>query len=77
MSKTKKTLTVGSKNYTYYSLKEAKTLGLSDIDKLPKSLKVLLENILRNEKTYYTVPFNCTIIKTEKKELIFKVKNTD
>lgn len=49
MSKTKKTLTVGSKNYTYYSLKEAKALGLSDIDKLPKSLKVLLENILRNE----------------------------
>ncbi|MCK6596456.1 MAG: aconitate hydratase AcnA, partial [Bacteriovoracaceae bacterium] len=49
MSKTKKTLTVGSKNYAYYSLKEAKALGLSDIDKLPKSLKVLLENILRNE----------------------------
>ncbi len=49
MSKVKKTLTVGSKNYTYYSLKEAKNLGLTDIDKLPKSLKVLMENLLRHE----------------------------
>lgn len=49
MSKVKKTLTVGSKKYTYYSLKEAKNLGLTDIDKLPKSLKVLLENLLRHE----------------------------
>jgi aconitase A len=49
MSKVKKTLSVGSKNYTYYSLKEAKNLGLTDIDRLPKSLKVLLENLLRHE----------------------------
>lgn len=49
MSKVKKTLTVGSKNYTYYSLKEAKNLGLTEIDKLPKSLKVLMENLLRHE----------------------------
>jgi aconitate hydratase len=49
MSKVKKTLTVGSKSYSYYSLKEAKNLGLSEIDKLPKSLKVLLENLLRHE----------------------------
>ncbi len=49
MSRVKKTLTVGSKKYAYYSLQEAKNLGLSDIDKLPKSLKVLLENLLRHE----------------------------
>lgn len=49
MSKVKKSLQVGSKNYAYYSLKEAKNLGLSNIDKLPKSLKVLLENLLRHE----------------------------
>jgi aconitate hydratase len=49
MSKVKKTLTVGSKNYSYYSLKEAKNLGLTEIDKLPKSLKVLMENLLRHE----------------------------
>lgn len=49
MSKVKKTLSVGSKNYSYYSLKEAKNLGLTEIDRLPKSLKVLLENLLRHE----------------------------
>ena len=49
MSKVKKTLKVGNKDYAYYSLKEAKNLGLSDIDKLPKSLKVLMENLLRHE----------------------------
>src|SRR6056300_589666 len=49
MSDTKKTLTVGSKNYSFFSLKEAKNKGLADIDKLPKSLKVLLENILRKQ----------------------------
>lgn len=49
MSKVKKSLKVGSKNYSYYSLKEAKNLGLKNIDKLPKSLKVLLENLLRHE----------------------------
>ncbi len=49
MSKVKKTLKVGSKQYTYYSLNEAKKLGLTDIDKLPKSLKVLMENLLRHE----------------------------
>lgn len=49
MSKVKKTLKVGSKNYTYYSLNEAKNLGLTNIEKLPKSLKVLLENLLRHE----------------------------
>lgn len=49
MSKVKKTLSVGSKNYTIFSLKEAKSQGLEDIEKLPKSLKVLLENLLRHE----------------------------
>lgn len=42
------TLTVGSSNYQIFSLAQAeKTLG--DIAKLPKSLKVLLENLLRFE----------------------------
>ncbi|ATH08522.1 aconitate hydratase 1 [Halobacteriovorax marinus] len=49
MSKVKKSLNVDGKNYAYYSIKEAKALGLGNVDKLPKSLKVLLENLLRNE----------------------------
>ena len=44
----KKTLNVNGKEYDYYSLPEAeKTLG--NLEKLPFSLKVLLENLLRNE----------------------------
>ncbi|MBD65394.1 MAG: aconitate hydratase AcnA [Halobacteriovoraceae bacterium] len=45
----KKTLDVGGKSYEYYSLKEAEKNGLGDISKLPKSLKVLTENLLRKE----------------------------
>ena len=47
--KSKKTLTVGSKTYTYYSLEEASKNGLGDVSRLPASLKVLLENLLRFE----------------------------
>ena len=43
-----KTLTVASKSYQIFSLPNAaQTLG--NIDRLPKSLKVLLENLLRFE----------------------------
>ena len=40
---------VGNKNYKYYSLNIAEKNGLEGISKLPKSLKVLLENLLRYE----------------------------
>ena len=42
-------LEVNGKNYKYYSLKKAELNGLEGISKLPKSLKVLLENLLRYE----------------------------
>ena len=42
-------ISVEGKNYKYYSLKEAEQNGLTGISKLPKSLKVLLENLLRYE----------------------------
>ncbi len=42
-------LEVYGKNYKYYSLKKAELNGLEGISKLPKSLKVLLENLLRYE----------------------------
>ena len=47
--KSLKTINVNGKNYKYYSLLEAEKNGLNDISKLPKSLKVLLENLLRYE----------------------------
>ncbi len=42
-------LKVGSKTYAYYSLPAAERNGLKGISRLPFSLKVLLENLLRNE----------------------------
>ena len=47
--KSLKKISINSKNYNYYSLKEAEKNGLKGIGKLPKSLKVLLENLLRYE----------------------------
>src|SRR4026208_1459787 len=47
--KRRKTLKVGGKTYVYYSLPTAEKNGLKGISKLPYSMKVLLENLLRNE----------------------------
>ena len=51
---TRSTLTVNGKDYAYYSFAKAeKTIG--DVSKLPFSLKVLLENMLRFEDGGFTV----------------------
>src|ERR1700754_3001017 len=45
----RKTLRVGDVTFTYYSLPDAEKNGLAGISRLPTSLKVLLENLLRFE----------------------------
>ena len=45
----RRTLKAGGAEYVYYSLPEAEKNGLAGISKLPYSMKVLLENLLRNE----------------------------
>ena len=47
--KTRRTLKVGDRAYEYFSLEAAAKAGLSGIERLPVSLKVLLENLLRYE----------------------------
>ena len=47
--KSLKKLPAGSKEFNYFDLKEAEKNGLEGISKLPKSLMVLLENLLRKE----------------------------
>ena len=42
-------LEISGKSYHFYNLSKAEKNGLRDIRKLPKSLKVLLENLLRFE----------------------------
>jgi len=59
-----KKLKIGKKFYNIFSLKEAEKNGLEGISKLPKSLKVLLENLLRFEDD-----------QTVKKEQIIAIKN--
>ena len=47
--KCRKKLKVGTKTYHYFSLKTAEKNGLTGVSKLPFSMKVLLENLLRFE----------------------------
>ena len=47
--KCRKTLKVGAKTYEYFSLPDAEQNGLAGISRLPTSLKVLIENLLRYE----------------------------
>ena len=59
-----KKIKIGEKFCNIFSLKEAEKNGLEGISRLPKSLKVLLENLLRFEDN-----------KTVKKEQIVAIKN--
>jgi len=47
--KTRRTLTVDGQEYDYFSIPAAEANGLSEVSRLPFSLKVLLENLLRHE----------------------------
>lgn len=47
--KARRELKVGKQSYVYYSLRAAEEAGLADVSSLPVSMKVLLENLLRNE----------------------------
>ena len=47
--KSLKDINIEGKNFKFYSLPEAEKNGLNGISKLPKSIKVLLENLLRFE----------------------------
>lgn len=48
ISKTKVKADLGAGEVTYYSLAEFENQGLVELDKLPFSIRVLLENVLRN-----------------------------
>ncbi len=54
-AKTRRELKLGDKTYAYYSIKAAEEAGLGDFSKLPASLKVVLENLLRFEDDGFSV----------------------
>ena len=47
--KTRRSLSAGGKSYDYFSIRAAEDAGLGDLSRLPYSMKVLLENLLRFE----------------------------
>ncbi len=69
-----KSININGKEYKYYSLNEAEKNGLSGISKLPKSLKVLLENLLRYEDDLTVTKNQIEAIKNWLKE---KKSNTE
>ena len=69
-----KTIEIDGKSYKYFSLEEAKNNGLDGINKLPKSLLVLLENLLRFEDG---VTVNKSQIEAIKNWLKDKKSNTE
>ena len=54
---------INNKKFKFYSLKKAEENGLEGISKLPKSLKVLLENLLRYED-------DVSVTKNQKQKLL-------
>ena len=66
-------ISINEIDYKYYSLKEAEKNGLNGISKLPKSIKVLLENLLRYEDG---LSVNISQIKAIKDWLINKKSKT-
>ena len=55
-AQSQKQLTVGSKAYTYYSLPSLAEQGMDQIQKLPYSIRVLLESCLRNCDNFVVNP---------------------
>ncbi len=72
--KSLKTININAINYKYYSLNEAEKNGLNGISNLPKSLKVLLENLLRYEDDLFVTKDQIEAIKNWLKE---KKSNTE
>ena len=65
-----KTLLVGSKSYAYFSLPTAERNGLKGISRLPFSMKVLLENLLRKDDIKAVAEWLKT--KTSEREIAFR-----
>ena len=71
--KARRTLEAGGKSYDYYSLSAVADAGYGDISRLPFSLKVLMENLLRYEDgrsvTVADIEKAATWVETQKSDL--------
>ena len=66
-----KKISIDGKDFKYYSLTEAEKNGLNGISKLPKSLKVLLENLLRYEDDLSVTKSQIEAVKIISKKLFW------
>jgi aconitate hydratase len=55
-SQLRRTLEVNGKQYDYFSLPEAQRAGLRDLNTLPYTLRILLENLLRHQALNASAP---------------------
>ncbi|MFT5169962.1 MAG: aconitate hydratase, partial [Candidatus Omnitrophota bacterium] len=73
-----KTLKIGKKDYTYYSIPEFSKMGIGNAETLPFSIKVLLESALRNYDDYQVTLTDITTLANwspnskEAKEISYK-----
>ena len=65
--KTLSDIEINNKKFKFYSLNKAEENGLEGISKLPKSLKVLLENLLRYED-------DVSVTKNQKQKLLIDLQ---
>ncbi|MGH6828400.1 MAG: aconitate hydratase AcnA [Rhizomicrobium sp.] len=76
--KCRRVLQVGRKAYRYFSLPAAEKNGLAGISRLPFSMKVLLENLLRHEDGHTVTADDITEVaawlenRTSKREIAFR-----
>src|SRR5437763_1071307 len=55
-------LRVGTADYDYFSLSQLARQGVGDVDHLPFSIRILLENLLRNEDGKRVLPQDVTAV---------------
>ena len=71
---TRRTLAVGGTSYVYYSLSAAEDAGLKGVSRLPVSMKVLLENLLRNENGGDTTEADLKAVAAEPKKAVVRAR---
>ena len=60
----RRTLTLGRDNYAFYAIEAAEAAGYGSFDRLPVSLKVVLENLLRHLDGTTVTPEDITAFST-------------
>ena len=69
---TLKTLTTKSGTYGYYDLQELERKGVAEVSRLPFSIRVMLESLLRNEDGYQVTREDIEALARAVRERVFE-----